>query len=88
MPVDFKTASLSSVGAHGFEVAARSLLDPGPGGTELGLAVSGGGDSMAMLHMVAGLAALAGVPVRAVTVNHALLVCAIGKNFNFHTYKF
>nr|WP_050786818.1 tRNA lysidine(34) synthetase TilS [Rhodobacter sp. SW2] len=42
--------------------------DAGSGPAVLGLAVSGGGDSMALLH----LAVAAGLPCRAVTVDHGL----------------
>ncbi|MGJ8618282.1 MAG: tRNA lysidine(34) synthetase TilS, partial [Sulfitobacter sp.] len=38
----------------------------------LGVAVSGGGDSMALLHLLHGLSALHGTKLRAVTVNHGL----------------
>lgn len=38
----------------------------------LGVAVSGGGDSMAVLHAATRWGALSGVPVEAVTVNHGL----------------
>lgn len=38
----------------------------------LGVALSGGGDSMALLDLLAGQAGALGIPVRAVTVNHNL----------------
>lgn len=38
----------------------------------LGVAVSGGGDSMALLHLLHGLCAFHGTKLRAVTVNHGL----------------
>lgn len=38
----------------------------------LGVAVSGGGDSMALLHLMHGLCTLHGTKLRAVTVNHGL----------------
>ena len=38
----------------------------------LGLAVSGGGDSMALLHLMAPKALARGIPCRAATVDHAL----------------
>jgi len=42
--------------------------------TRVGIAVSGGGDSMALLHAAQVWSALSGVPIEAVTVNHGLRV--------------
>ena len=58
-------------GAHLLHVAARAfsaLCTP----TKVGLAVSGGSDSMAMLHLIAQVAPLKGWLLRAVTVDHGL----------------
>ena len=44
----------------------------GPAPFDIGIAVSGGGDSMALLHLVAQLAPETGARVHAVTIDHGL----------------
>lgn len=52
------------------EAFARLAGDPPP--AAIGVAVSGGGDSMALLHLAAAHARAAGIGVEAVTVDHGL----------------
>ncbi len=67
MPVDGPEGTLQDRIA----VSLGQLLGPDfP--SEIGLAVSGGGDSMAMLHLAAGWARAWGVGARVVTVDHGL----------------
>jgi tRNA(Ile)-lysidine synthase len=50
-------------------VAAQFLPDPP---TAIGIAVSGGSDSLALLHLLAGFAKLQGITLHAATVDHGL----------------
>ncbi len=52
------------------ETLQRALADCGPG--PVGLAVSGGSDSMAMLYLAAAVARETGLGIHVVTVNHGL----------------
>ncbi|KKK57632.1 hypothetical protein LCGC14_3052530, partial [marine sediment metagenome] len=57
------------------DTALADRLVAGLGGTmppRLGVAVSGGGDSMALLSLLHGLCAAAGMHLEAVTVDHGL----------------
>jgi tRNA(Ile)-lysidine synthase len=53
-----------------FELLSSSLNETG--GVSLGVAVSGGGDSIALLHVAAQFAKCAGITLYAVTVDHGL----------------
>lgn len=50
----------------------RRARGTGPAPFDIGIAVSGGGDSMALLHLVAQLAPETGARVHAVTIDHGL----------------
>lgn len=58
---------------------------PNPPGL-IGVAVSGGGDSMALLHLMHGFCALHGSKLRAVTVNHGLRAEAEAEAAMVHRY--
>jgi tRNA(Ile)-lysidine synthase len=71
VPVGDRFASLEGEGEDAWLLLSVQGAFDSPGGT-LGLAVSGGGDSMALLHLAARVAPQAGWSVRAVTVDHRL----------------
>lgn len=72
MPVGDRHDGVQAAGADAFLLtqAQRAFEQAGPGA--LGIAVSGGSDSMAMLHLMARVASAAGRTVLAVTVDHRL----------------
>ena len=63
-------AALDPMPARLTQQVAEAFLPNPP--EVLGVAVSGGGDSMALLHLLHGLCTLHGTKLRAVTVNHGL----------------